>query len=478
MHFKTKPWEHQVKALEVSIPYSGYYYGMDMGTGKTKVAIDCINQFDAKRILVICPKKAIPVWPYQFDLHSVNPFEYVAFTPGNKQYSEKFNTEKKAKIIYSRVKLAEAANRRVVVILNYDLFWRPPLGGVYNKFRRVKTGVLESLSWDMIIYDEAHRLMTPGGRASWGAERLLKKTKIVRLLSGTPMPNGDYSNIYAQYRAMDQEIFGTSFARFKTKYFNLGGFGGKQIVSVKPEMQEELEQKLASRMFVVRKEDVLDLPELLHVPIYCELGEAAQKIYDELDSELITEVEGDKISIANVLVKSLRLAQLAAGWLTFDDDKGTKIVDNSKIEAIEELIEDIPKDEPLVIFAKFTNEIRRIREVLTKGKRTHGEVSGFANNLADWQAGKLNTIVVQTRAGGEGIDMTRARYAVSFSKEFSPGANSQCWARIHRPGQTKKTTIYHIITKNTMDVRIESANRRKMKLIDYIMEVAKRDKAA
>lgn len=87
------------------------------GNRKTKMAIDCINQIGAKRILVICPKKAIPVWPYQFDLHSVHPFECVVFTTGNKQYSEKFKTEKKAKIIYSRVKLAEASDRRVVVIL-------------------------------------------------------------------------------------------------------------------------------------------------------------------------------------------------------------------------------------------------------------------------------------------------------------------------------------------------------------------------
>jgi len=459
---KISPWSHQMEAWNRACNLPAFYLAFQMGCGKSKSAIDMANGWDVRRMLIICPKKVIDVWPEQFEIHSYYPFQIFAPTKGT--------VTQKAALLQQTMELADIKNQRIAVVFNYDAFWRMPLGPTYVKNKIKNLGVLMNYDWDLLVLDECHRIKAPGGRASWGAARIATKAKRRLALSGTPMPSS-LIDVYAQYRALNRNIFGPSFQLFRKRYCVMGGFENRQVVAF--DNVEELNQKFYSMAYRVKASDVLDLPEVQHIERKCELNDKTMALYHELESEFIAEVQdaraaGGEISVDNALVKLLRLAQLAGGFAKLDDGREL-IVDDSKVELLTEIVEDLSIDEPVVIFTRFVNELARIKQAMQTIGRTCGEVSGRINELADWKSGKFNALILQIQAGGEGIDLTRARYCLYFSVGFSLGQYLQSLARTHRPGQTRKVFYYHLIAKGTVDVKTWYALKNRKKVIEEVL---------
>ena len=334
-----------------------------------------------------------------------------------------------------------------------------------RKNRIINSGLLLSYDWDMMILDEAHRTKTPGGKAAWGAYRLAKKARRKLLLSGTPMPHAP-TDIYAQFRVLDPNIYGTSFLRFKKNYCIMGGFENRQVV--KWINQDDLNSRFYSRAYRVKKEDVLDLPEFMHETRSFDLSPTAAKAYRELETEFIAQIGTGEITVDNALVKLLRLSQLTGGFIKMDNGKQI-IIDNGKIDVVKDIFEDLDDKEPIVIFCQFTNEVQRVKQLAEKMNRPAGELSGRTNNLEEWQNGEVNVLAVQIRSGGVGVDVTRARYCIYMSTGCSLGDYEQSLARIHRPGQTRSVTYYHVIANNTVDEKIHRSLQAKKKVVEAIL---------
>jgi SNF2 family DNA or RNA helicase len=436
-----------------------------MGNGKTKMAIDYANGINAKRVLIICPKKVIGVWPHQFQKHSYNNFNCVPL--------EKGSVAKRAEKVKQILKHTKSSNHPIAIILNYESYWRPPLGPVYDKFKLVSKGILTSVFWDLLIMDEAHRIKSPGGQASWAALRISKVARHKLWLSGTPMPHSPV-DLYAQMRALNSKIFGTRLKAFKDEYCVLGGFDGRQVVAYKN--VDELNKKFFSIARYVSTEDAHDLPPKQDININFDLCSKAQKAYNEFNKELITEIKGKEISADNILVKLLRLAQLTGGFVKFDDDT-EQIVDGNKIDTTVELIKDLPEKEPIVIFVRFRNELERLTQAIQKKtNRKIAEISGRFKNLPSdfsdgiWHATDHNILLNQIQSGAEGIDLTIARYCFFMSIGYSLGQYRQARRRLWRPGQVKKVFYYHILANHTVDVQIAYAIKRKKQIVDSIIE--------
>jgi SNF2 family DNA or RNA helicase len=107
-------------------------------------------------------------------------------------------------------------------------------------------------------------------------------------------------------------------------------------------------------------------------------------------------------------------------------------------------------------------------------KRSWGELSGSADDLADWQAGKTNVLIVQIQSGGIGIDLTRARFAVFFSLGYSLAEYLQAVARLHRPGQERKVSVGHLVAtidgRSTVDGRVYEALRDRREVLSDIID--------
>jgi len=456
---KTKPWDHQVKAWNLAKNRKSFYYAMDMGTGKTKAAIDYCNGLGLSSVLIVCPKNVIEVWPEQFDLHSYNNYS-VVYDPS------KLSVAKKTENFRRQISHSIIKGLPIALVVNYESFWREPLGPIRNKRGTIiKPGLLMSYNWEGLILDEAHRIKSPGGKASWGAKAIAGQIEHKLWLSGTPMPHSPL-DIYSQYRALSPYVFGTNFSRFRQHYCIMGGYEMRQVIQWVN--KQEMHDKIFDRMYMVKKRDVLDLPPVLHVNRPVLLSPKMQKIYNEFDKEFFAKVATGEITADNALVKLLRLTQMTAGIVQLDD--GTRTYqDTSKLDEIKEILTDLPEDEPVVICAKFTPELQRIKDLCKSLNRTCAELSGHANELKEWKQGKFNSLAVQIQSGKEGVDLTRSAYVIFSSTGCSLGDYEQFLARTDRPGQLRSVTYYHVVCKKTVDIKISYALKHKKAVVQSVL---------
>lgn len=444
---KISAWNHQRQAYWFADTKPATMLAMDMGTGKSKVAIDRLQNDGAKRVLIICPKKVIPVWPAQFARHCVVPYEIYPLDKGSVQV--------RAEGV--KLALARSTSDMQIFVTNYDAVWNDALAHV-----------LMRVEWDYIICDESHRIKSAQGKASKFIGKLGGQARKRIALTGTPMPHSPL-DIFAQYRFLDSSIFGNSFHVFKNTYASWGGYGNHQLLGYKNE--DDLNARMFSIMYRVDK-SVLELPPVQHIERTFMLDGRALNIYRQLESDFITWVnEGKEVTVNNALTKLLRLQQLTGGYLPEDGDAETYEVHTAKRDLLADVLEDIG-NEPVVVFARFSDDIRSIHDAAHLAGRPSEEVSGRKNDAgAVWNPGKSNTVLAaQIQAGKEGVDFTAARYCIYYSLGFSLGDYEQSLARVHRPGQTRETFYYHLIAESTVDRKIYDALADRRAVVESILE--------
>lgn len=455
---KTVPWNHQVEAWKLIEKNPAFYLAHDMGCGKTKTAIDAITAFQPKRVLIICPKKVINVWPKQFELHGAYDIDIHPFS------NDKETVAQKAAAMDQIIR--KANGRPKAFVINYESCISHPMGMLTDKYHKIKNpGILLKYAWDFLVVDEAHRIKSPGGKTSWQIFRICRQSRKKLFMSGTPMPHSPL-DIYAQFRALKPGVYPRTYAEFRARYAIMGGYLGKQIFEY--QNLEDLNKKFFTYAHEVLADDVLDLPPRINREIYFDLKPQTMKLYKSLEKNFIAEFKEKEITADNILVKMLRLAQITTGILKLDD--GTEeIVDKSKVERIVDFLEDLPITAPVVIYYKFTPEGQLLKRRIEKAGRTVSMVSGSVNQLEEWQNGKTNTIILQIDSGSEGIDLTRSQYCIYSSTGLKLGVYRQSRRRIRRPGQDQKVFYYHVLANRTVDISNMAALLDKREVVDFVM---------
>jgi len=455
---KTKPWHHQKQAFWFAEKLPACMLALDMGTGKSKVAVDLLVNRHCRRVLICCPKSVVAVWPFQFGQHSAAPFRVVALDDGT--------IAARARDAANAVALAEARGESIVIVVNYEAAWMRELGHW-----------IMGQVWDAVVLDESHRIKQPGGKAALFFGRLGDRASFKLCLTGTPCPHSPL-DLYGQYRFLDKGIFGTSFTMFRARYAVLQQIGAniaaKKVIGF--QNQDELQRKMYSIAFRVKAEDVQDLPEIVDVIRTVKLGREALRVYGQLKQEFVTDYGNGQITAGNALTRLLRLQQITTGWVKHDDNvelgtPGALVrVDRAKEQALQDILEDLAEREPAVVFCRFRRDLQTVHEVAAKFGRQSLELSGDRNELARWQAGEAPILAIQIQSGGVGIDLTRSRYAVYFSLSFSLGDYLQSRKRIHRPGQTRSCTVIHLVAEKTVDQQIYAALEAREEVVNAILQ--------
>ncbi len=448
----TSPWRHQRAAFKFcqdkfSAGQHGVLLAMGMGTGKSLVACMLVLGLAAKRVLICCPLRVVPVWMTQFERHVGIPLVIAALDDDLGSVAAK--QEKAAE----KMDLARVLDQPFVAVVNYDSAWREPFASWAEK-----------VQWDLIVADEAHRIKAPGGKASLFFKRLRLRAAHRVALTGTPMPHGPM-DVYAVFRFLDVSIFGPSFTAFRTKYAVMGGYQRKQITGF--QRLDELQALMSGITFKVGDE-VLDLPPATDVTYHCVLTGEAERIYRDLEEDLVARVKDGTVTAANAMVKLLRLQQITGGCVPTDDDTIHRI-DSSKQRLLADVLEDIGKDEPVAVFCRFTADLLAVHEACEGLELTSLELSGKRDELKRWQDGEAQVLAVQIDAGSEGVDFTRARYSIFYSVGYSLGKYDQARKRTHRPGQTRPVTHIHLIARGTVDVKVMRALEKRADIVQSIL---------
>jgi SNF2 family DNA or RNA helicase len=232
----------------------------------------------------------------------------------------------------------------------------------------------------------------------------------------------------------------------------------------------------------------------------CELEPAARRFYNRLLDDFMAEIpdEEETVTTDNALVHLLRLQQCSAGWIK-DDEGDMQRISIAKQQLLDDVLEDLWGShsrkggdvggeraplEPLVIFGRFQSDLDVIREVAEGYGARCGELSGrvresspdYGLNSDAQMRPDLDVIAVQIQAGGVGIDLTRARYAIYYSMGYSLGDYEQSLKRVHRPGQDRPVTYIHLVARDTKDEAVYSALTERKNVVEAIIAAARHEK--
>lgn len=352
-----------------------------------------------------------------------------------------------------------------VAVVNYESAWR----------------MEQELSvWgpDLIVCDEGHKIKTHNISASKAMHRLGAKAGYRLLLTGTLITNKAI-DVFSPYKFLNPAIFGTSFYAFRSRYFDMVGYGNHTPV-LKKSMEAELSARLHSIAYRAAKADCLDLPETTDIIRQVELEPAARKIYRSLVKENFAELASGEVTAPNVLTRLLRLSQLTGGFLGNDENAAVQQISSAKLSAMEDILESaVAEGQKLVIIARFLPEIRAIcKELDGRGLRyacITGEVQDRAAQVAQFQNDPdVPVFVGQIATAGLGLTLTAASTMVFYSLDYSMSNYEQAKARIHRVGQRNPCTYIHLIAKGTVDEKVLTALRNKADLAKALVDDCRR----
>lgn len=421
-------------------------------TGKTLASIAVVGRAylngKMNRVLVVAPASVCPVWKDEFEKYAAFPVE-VRVLEGERA---------------QRLRALQAEwpdNKLLVAVINYESLWRLEE---------------ELIKWqpDCLILDEMQRVKSPGAKQSKSAAKFGKVCRYRLGLTGTPVNNG-MLDVYGEYRALDQSIFGTSFVAFRSRYAIMGGYQNHQVIGYRN--QDELIRKAHSIAFRCTKAEALDLPEQVDQTLYCELAPDERARYRQLAKESVLALQNEEtLTAANVLTRMLRLSQFTGGFIK--DGDYVEQVSSSKLNLLDETLTDLlDAGQKVVIFARFLPEIDAIKRMLEKKRVGYEWITGAramnerGDAVAKFQSDPAcKVFVAQIQAAGLGITLTAASTDIFYSLDFSFANYDQCRARLHRLSQKNNVTHIHLIAKGTVDTRIMAALKDKRDVATMVVD--------
>lgn len=474
---KTKFWSHQQKAFNMAMALRFNMLAMDMGTGKTLVALAVMENTNTQFTLIFCPRYVVPVWAAETEKHLENPPAQIL------ELGSEFGPIAKR---LERLKLGrewcQNHGEKLLAIINYDAVASSRGKGGKTSARKLQDYLL-SEQWDFTILDESQRIKAPGGATSKFMGQLRDRARRRICMTGTPFHSTPL-DIYAQMRFLSPDIYGTSFAKFKQRYAEENHWGGvDRIIN-----EDELHQKFYRLAYRVKADDVLDLPESTEVIRKCTLEPKARIAYGEIEQHAITFIKShdiDKMNAvvaANGAVKAMRLIQLTGGWMK-DENGQEHRVSTAKASLLGEVLDDLPLREPVIVLCYYYKDMDAIKKVCDDQGRTVAELSGRIKKegmekIEEWKTGKRDVLITQVNSGSVGINwMVRARIAIIYSLgHISHGTWDQAQRRLVRKGQTRPVQFIHLHATATRDASVLNALRRKIDVVKYILDEMRGEK--
>ena len=465
--FKTPPYKHQLKALEMSWTKPYFALFMEMGTGKSKVLLDNIAMlYDAGKIngaLIVAPKGVVGTWYKQeIPAHLPNHIE-------NMTVLWQANiTKGQSRKLGNLFKTGEELH---ILIMNVEAF--STVKGVEFAAKFL------SCHNSLMAIDESTTIKNPDAKRTKNICKLSTHTKYRRILTGSPITKSPL-DLYKQCEFLYPELLGHgSYYTFRTRYavMKTANFGGRSVqIVVGYRNLGELSEKLKPFSYRVLKDDCLDLPAKTYMKRIVKLTPEQEKIYKQMKHLALAEMEGKMMSTATVLTQLMRLQQINCGHFTADD--GTiKDIKNNRIPMLLDTLEEIQGK--VVIWGHYQYDVETIVEHLKKEYGDNSVVTYYGltpmdqrqDNIQKFQDPKstVRFLVGTTQTGGYGITLTAASTMIYYYNGYDLEKRQQSEARIDRIGQHFPMTYIDLMVEDTIDERIVKALRKKVNIASQIM---------
>ena len=416
---------HQIKAIECMADNDQFALFMEQGTGKTLCTLTHILKLllsgEIKNCLVVCPKPVIQSW-----FNDINLF----------------------KPFFKKILL------KSLTVINYDIAWR-------------RTEIMSG-NWDCIVSDESHYIKSHTSKRTKALLKLSEKPQYKYILTGTPIGNSHWEEIWSQYSFLDFNIFG-KYRAFEKRYCVLNEY-------FKPFLYRnnaELKEIITRHCYAVKKEDCLDLPDKL----------PPQKQYLELQEKLKYKqmlknyIEDFDLEAKNAISRLVKLRQMCSGHVK-DDRCEVHKLKCEKPTILKAFLENW--DDKLVIFAEFKQSMRDIEQTVKSLKRKYVVLNGDQKDKGIWQQFQndpsIQVIICQYKTGNAGINLYTASTIIFYEPTLSSQTFEQACDRIHRIGQKQKCSYILFETEKTIEKKIWEAlmqhrDFNEREIMNYIKEM-------
>jgi len=330
---------------------------------------------------------------------------------------------------------------------------------------------LQEFHWRSLILDEAQAIKNPSTRQSKTVKLLHADTRIT--MTGTPIENA-LSDLWSLFDFMNPGLLGnmSEFKAFskKLKKEPAGYARLKQVVSPYILRRMKTDKRIAP-----------ELPDKVEMRTFPELSKKQRVLYIDFVQEIEKRLENadDGIQrkglVLSALMKFKQICNHPDQYLGTGDFIPAE---SGKFVRLGEICDTIhAKRERVLVFTQFKEMVAPIQAFLStvfqqEGGIIHGSINIKKRKEAiDKFQGKAYCpfMVLSLKAGGIGLNLTRANHVIHFDRWWNPAVENQATDRAFRIGQTRKVIVHKFISRGTIEEKIDLMIEQKKKLADEII---------
>jgi SNF2 family DNA or RNA helicase len=479
---KWRPHRYQQKAVKFGVELGAAGLFLKPGLGKTTISYAIMKLLRKAglmvRALVIAPlRPAYQVWPAEADKwEDFADFNVVVL-----------HGSKKEKLLRGIIDGTVPCD--VVVINPEGLDWLFDVTKTKN--RRGKTEVrvdltkFRRLQCNVLFVDEASKFKKSSSQRFQVMKLVLDDFDRRYVLTGSPTPNG-LMDLFGIVYLIDQgEALGQYITHYRNAYFNSTGYGGYTYV-----LQDGAERRIQQAIkpvVLAMGDEMLDLPQLVSVPVLVELPEDVRAFYDEVEEEFFATWDGGSFVASNAGAALTKCAQIANGGIYLNqqvDDEGVRVgrrewknLHTAKTDAARDYVEDLLGAQVLITY-DFEHDLDRLTREFGKlpriGKGVTPKMSKQYED--DWNAGLITEMLVHPAAAAHGLNLqgSSAQHIFMHSLTFNYEEYDQLIRRIRRQGsKAQRIYVAHCIAKGTVDeVKMVTLNKKRAGETSFMSEMA------
>ncbi|APJ02522.1 DEAD/DEAH box helicase [Silvanigrella aquatica] len=418
----------------------------EMGLGKTHQAMGLISSItknnEGSITLVVCPTSVIDHWLDKMDKYIPNVTSICYHGPLRKNHLTKIQKNK---------------NTNYAFVTSYGILLRD-------------IQIIMQFKWNLVILDEAHLVKNQSTRTYKAACKINSNMRLC--LTGTPLEN-DLMELKNLFDYIAPSYLGSD-TEFKKKYM---------INEQKSDPIADIELHRLIHPFKMRRnklEVLTDLPDKVEDIRYCHLNTLQKQLYNEAinlkGKKLIDDLQNDKSPIPYIHIFSLisLLKQIC-------NDPG--IIDpqyihvgSGKLQVFDELLsEALESNQKVVVFSQYAKMVAKLSERLNAKNIKHVTLTGQSVHrgqiVREFQEDdNVKVFIGSLLAGGTGIDLTAGSVVIHFDRWWNAAKENQATDRIHRIGQVRNVQVYKLVTKGTLEERIDEIISRKKMIFERFVE--------
>lgn len=330
---------------------------------------------------------------------------------------------------------------------------------------------LQEQEWDCLILDEAQAIKNPGTKQTKQIKRLNARMRIA--MTGTPIEN-DLTNLWSLFDFLNKGLMGTS------KEFHEFCKG----LESHPQGYARLRTMISPFMLRRVKTDkriISDLPEKIETVEYATMSKKQIVLYRKVVSDMekrMAEAETDISRKGVVLASIMKLKQICNHPDQYLGQEQYGQEDSGKLALLREICETIcEKRERVIVFTQFKEITEYLSAFLEdvfhrEGYVIHGGTAvSKRQKIVDAFQGEeyVPFIVLSVKAGGTGLNLTKANHVIHFDRWWNPAVENQATDRAFRIGQTKDVLVHKLVCRGTIEEKINDMIESKKELAQNVI---------